>query len=38
MTNRFDVALVRCGELWLIQRLTVDNVWSDGDTSVLYGI
>lgn len=32
MTNRYDVELVRGGEGWLIQRVTVDNAWTEGDT------
>lgn len=38
MTNRYDVELVRGGEGWLIRRVTVDNAWTEGDTSVLAGI
>lgn len=37
MKNRYDVELVRHGEVRLIQRLTVDNVWRTGDPSVLTG-
>jgi len=35
MKNRYDVALVRHGDGWLIERVTVDNVWRTGDPSVL---
>lgn len=38
MTNRYDVALVRSGEVWVIQRVTVDNAWTEGDPTVLAGI
>ena len=38
MTNRYDVDLARSGEVWVVERLTVDNVWTDGDPTVLAGI
>jgi septum formation inhibitor-activating ATPase MinD len=38
MKNRYDVELVRNGEVWLITRNTVDNVWRSGDIGVLAGI
>ncbi|MFS8201538.1 nuclear transport factor 2 family protein [Streptomyces sp. CWNU-52B] len=38
MTNRYDVELVRQGEVWVIRRVTVDNAWTDGDPTVLSGI
>ncbi|NDL63009.1 nuclear transport factor 2 family protein [Acerihabitans arboris] len=38
MKNRYNVELVRRGEIWLIQRNTVDNVWLTGDPSVLSGV
>lgn len=38
MKNRYDINLVRLGEVWSIQRVTVDNVWRTGDPSVLMGI
>ncbi len=38
MTNRYDVELVRKGEVWVIGHLTVDNAWTEGDPSVLGGI
>ncbi|MFE1794542.1 nuclear transport factor 2 family protein [Streptomyces sp. NPDC059517] len=38
MTNRYDVELVRQGEVWVVQHLTVDNAWTEGDPSVLAGI
>jgi septum formation inhibitor-activating ATPase MinD len=38
MKNRYDIALVRDGEIWRIQRVTVDNVWRNGDPGVLAGV
>lgn len=38
MTNRYDVDLARSGDTWVIQRLTVDNAWTEGDPTVLAGI
>ena len=38
MKNRYDVELVREGDVWLIQRVTVDNVWLTGDSTVLTDI
>ncbi|MCR4536846.1 nuclear transport factor 2 family protein [Pseudomonas sp. 18.1.10] len=38
MKNRYDVELVREDDVWLIQRVTVDNVWRSGDPAVLAGI
>ncbi|MBM7443016.1 nuclear transport factor 2 family protein [Streptomyces sp. HB132] len=38
MTNRYDVELVRNGDVWLIQHVTVDNAWTEGDPTVLAGI
>lgn len=38
MKNRYDVDLVREGDVWLIQRTTVDNVWRSGDPTVLAGV
>lgn len=38
MKNRYDVELVREAGAWLIQRVTVDNVWRSGDPAVLAGI
>ncbi len=35
MKNRYDVELVRQDGTWLIQRVTVDNVWRSGDPAVL---
>lgn len=37
MKNRYDVQMVRRGEVWLIERVTVDNVWRTGDLSALFG-
>lgn len=38
MKNRYDVELIRQGGLWLIERVTIDNVWRTGDPAVLSGI
>lgn len=38
MKNRYDVDLVQEEGVWLIQRVTVDNVWRSGDPAVLAGI
>ncbi|MGY2686641.1 nuclear transport factor 2 family protein [Pseudomonas tolaasii] len=38
MKNRYDVELVRQQNLWLIQRVTVDNIWRSGDPAVLAGV
>jgi septum formation inhibitor-activating ATPase MinD len=35
MKNRYTVELVRNGDVWLIQRTTVDNFWRSGDPAVL---
>jgi|GEM_PF-966480 len=36
LKNIYDVDLVRHGGLWLIERLRIDTVWSDGDATVLF--
>lgn len=38
MKNRYDVELVRQDDVWLIQRMTIDNVWRSGDLGVLGSI
>ena len=38
MKNRYDVKLVRQEGVWLIERVTVDNVWRSGDVAVLGGV
>jgi len=38
MKNRYDVELIRHGDVWVIQRVTIDNVWLTGDPTVLTGI
>lgn len=38
MKNRYEVDLIRQGEVWVIQRTTVDNIWRSGDSAVLTGI
>ncbi|HAP27357.1 MAG TPA: nuclear transport factor 2 family protein [Achromobacter sp.] len=35
MTNRYDVELKRDGDVWVITRTTVDNIWRAGDPGVL---
>jgi hypothetical protein len=35
MKNRYDVELARSGDVWVISRNTVDNVWRSGDPAVL---
>ncbi|NUT80090.1 MULTISPECIES: nuclear transport factor 2 family protein [Pseudomonas] len=37
MKNRYDVEMVRQGDVWLIERVTVDNVWRTGDLAALFG-
>jgi hypothetical protein len=38
MKNRYDVELTRQGDIWIITRNTVDNVWRSGDVTVMSGI
>lgn len=38
MMNRYDINLVRDGATWRISRLTIDNIWFEGDTAVLRAI
>ena len=38
MKNRYDVELVRHGNVWVIQYVIIDNMWRTGDPSVLAGI
>lgn len=35
MKNRYDVDRIRDGDVWLINRIIVDNVWRSGDPAVL---
>ncbi|TCQ97173.1 nuclear transport factor 2 family protein [Neorhizobium sp. JUb45] len=35
MKNRYDVELVRNGDVWVITYNTVDNIWRSGDPAVL---
>lgn len=35
MKNRYDIELARQDEVWVIERVTIDNVWRDGDPAVL---
>ncbi len=38
MKNRYDVDLIRRADLWVIHRVTIDNVWRSGDPSVMAGV
>ena len=38
MKNRYDIELARQGEVWVIERVTIDNVWRDGDPAVLSAV
>lgn len=38
MKNRYDAELARLDDGWVIQRVTIDNIWRSGDPSVLAGI
>lgn len=38
MKNQYDVELVRQSGVWVIQRVTIDNIWRTGDPTVLAGI
>lgn len=38
MKNRYDVELARRGDVWVITRNTVDNVWRSGDVRVMSGV
>jgi hypothetical protein len=38
MKNRYDVSLTRAGQVWVIQRVIIDNIWRNGDPTVLTGI
>ncbi|MBB4105788.1 hypothetical protein GGQ66_004376 [Rhizobium borbori] len=38
MKNRYDVGLKRSGDIWVITRNTVDNIWRSGYIGVLSGI
>jgi len=37
MKNRYDVEMVKQGDIWLIERVTVDNIWRTGQLSALFG-
>jgi hypothetical protein len=37
MKNDYDVALIRLGEQWFITRMTIRNLWAQGDVKVLTG-
>lgn len=38
MKNRYDVELTRQEDVWVIQKVTIDNVWLTGDPTVLTDI
>lgn len=38
MKNRYDVELIREDDVWVIQRVTIDNIWRTGNPAVLTGI
>jgi hypothetical protein len=38
MKDRYDVELTRQGDIWIITRNTVDNVWRSGDVAVMSGV
>ena len=35
LMNRYDCELVRDGEKWRFKRVTIDNVWAQGDPEIL---
>jgi hypothetical protein len=35
LMNRLDAEAVRDGDQWRLRRLTIDNAWAEGDTSVI---
>jgi hypothetical protein len=37
MKNRYDVRLARSVSGWEITRMTIDNIWSEGDVTVITG-
>ncbi len=37
MKNVYSLSLSRNGEIWLIDQLSIDNIWSDGDINVIAG-
>jgi hypothetical protein len=37
MKNSYNVSLVKEGETWKIKRMTIDNIWKNGDVKVLTG-
>jgi hypothetical protein len=37
MKNRYDVELVRDGDQWLMKRMTINNIWANGDIKVITG-
>jgi hypothetical protein len=37
MKNRYNVIARRAGQQWVITRMTIDNIWSQGDITVVSG-
>jgi SnoaL-like domain len=37
MKNAYTIALSRGGDRWLIDHLSIDNIWADGDLKVITG-
>jgi hypothetical protein len=37
LSNAYTVKLVRSGDAWLIQNMSVENIWSQGDIKVVTG-
>jgi hypothetical protein len=38
MKNWYKVKLMRLGDVWLVQHITVDNVWCTGDIAVMSAV
>ncbi|KDN24210.1 nuclear transport factor 2 family protein [Amycolatopsis rifamycinica] len=37
LKNRYDVALVRDGDRWLMRRVVIENAWYTGDPVAIFG-
>ncbi len=37
LKNRYDVALVRDGDLWVMRRVRIENAWYTGDPLAIFG-
>jgi hypothetical protein len=37
LKNSYNVSLVKEGQTWKIKRMTIDNIWQNGDVKVLTG-